>query len=63
MPGYFNISAFHNSFSDQQLQIGVQCNPTANCPQTTVVLNTGKSRLQGSRSRQASSRSKASGSR
>ncbi len=47
MPGYFNISAFHNNFSDQQLQIGVQCNPTANCPQTTVLLNTGKSRLQG----------------
>jgi iron complex outermembrane recepter protein len=47
MPGYFNISAFHNNFSDQQLQIGVQCNPTANCPQTTVILNTGKSRLQG----------------
>ncbi len=47
MPGYFNFSAFHNNFSDQQLQIGVQCNPTANCPQTTVILNTGKSRLQG----------------
>jgi iron complex outermembrane receptor protein len=47
MPGYFNISAFRNNFSDQQLQIGVQCNPTANCPQTTVILNTGKSRLQG----------------
>ncbi len=47
MPGYFNASAFHNNFSDQQLQIGVQCNPTANCPQTTVILNTGKSRLQG----------------
>lgn len=47
MPGYFNVSAFHNNFSDQQLQIGVQCNPTANCPQTTVILNTGKSRLSG----------------
>ncbi len=46
-PGYFNISAFHNNFRDQQLQIGVQCNPSANCPQTTVVLNTGKSRLDG----------------
>ena len=47
MPGYFNISSFYNNFRDQQLQIGVQCNPTANCPQTTVILNTGKSRLQG----------------
>ena len=46
-PGYFNISAFHNNFSDQQLQIGIQCNPTANCPQTTAILNVGKSRLQG----------------
>jgi iron complex outermembrane receptor protein len=47
MPGYFNISAFTNNFSDQQLQIGVQCNPSSVCPQTTVLLNTGKSRLQG----------------
>jgi iron complex outermembrane receptor protein len=47
MPGYFNISAFHNNFSDQQLQIGIQCNPSSNCPQTTVILNTGKSRLDG----------------
>jgi iron complex outermembrane recepter protein len=46
-PGYFNMSAFYNDFRDQQLQIGVQCNPTANCPQTTVILNTGKSRLSG----------------
>ena len=47
LPGFFNLSAFHNNFRDQQLQIGVQCNPTANCPQTTVILNTGKSKLQG----------------
>ncbi len=47
MPGFFNMSAFYNNFRDQQLQIGVQCNPTANCPQTTVILNTGKSRLSG----------------
>lgn len=47
MPGYFNIAAFHNNFTNQQLQIGIQCNPTANCPQTTAILNVGKSRLQG----------------
>ncbi|MEO7383649.1 MAG: TonB-dependent receptor, partial [Novosphingobium sp.] len=47
MPGYFNIAAFHNNFSNQQLQIGISCNPVANCPQTTAVLNVGKSRLQG----------------
>ncbi len=47
MPGYFNISAFTNNFSDQQLQIGVQCNPSSVCPQTTVLLNTGKSKLEG----------------
>jgi iron complex outermembrane recepter protein len=47
MPGYFNISAFHNNFSDQQLQIGIQCNPTSVCPQTTVILNQGKSKLSG----------------
>ena len=47
MPGYFNVSAFLNNFSDQQLQIGIQCNPSSVCPQTTVLLNTGKSRLWG----------------
>lgn len=47
MPGYFNFSAFTNNFTDQQLQIGVQCNPSSVCPQTTVLLNTGKSKLQG----------------
>ncbi len=47
MPGYFNIAAFHNNFTNQQLQIGIQCNPTSACPQTTAILNVGKSTLQG----------------
>ena len=47
MPGFFNVSAFTNNFTDQQLQIGIQCNPTSACPQTTAILNAGKSRLQG----------------
>lgn len=47
IPGYFNASAYHNSFRDQQLQIGIQCNPSTLCPQTTAIINAGKSRMQG----------------
>jgi len=47
VPGYFNLSAFYNDFTDQQLQIGLQCIPTALCSQTTAIINAGKSRLQG----------------
>ncbi len=47
MPGYFNASAYLNNFRDQQLQIGIQCNPSTLCPQTTAVINAGKSRMQG----------------
>ncbi len=47
MPGYFNFAAFYNDFKDQQLQIGIQCNPTSSCPQTTAILNVGKSTLKG----------------
>lgn len=47
MPGYFNLSAFYNDFRDQQLQIGLQCIPTALCSQTTAIINAGKSTLKG----------------
>jgi iron complex outermembrane recepter protein len=47
VPGFFNASVFYNDFRDQQLQIGIQCNPTSACPQTTAILNVGKSELKG----------------
>jgi iron complex outermembrane receptor protein len=46
-PGYFNIAAFYNDFTDQQLQIGLQCVPTSLCSQTTAIINAGKSELKG----------------
>lgn len=47
VPGYFNISGFYNDFSDQQLQIGLSCQPVSLCAQTTAIINAGKSRLMG----------------
>ena len=47
LPGYFNISGFYNDFSDQQLQIGLSCNPVSLCAQTTAIINAGKSTLAG----------------
>jgi iron complex outermembrane receptor protein len=47
VPGYFNISGFYNAFSDQQLQIGLSCQPVSACAQTTAIINAGKSRLMG----------------
>jgi iron complex outermembrane recepter protein len=47
VPGYFNISGYYNDFRNQQLQVGLSCNPVALCAQTTTILNAGKSRLSG----------------
>lgn len=47
MPGYFNISGFLNNIRNQQIQFGVQCNPVSQCPQTTAIVNAGKSKLNG----------------
>lgn len=47
VPGYFNISAFYNDFTDQQLQIGLSCNPVSACAQTTAIINAGASSLKG----------------
>ena len=47
VPGYFNISGFYNDFGDQQLQIGLSCQPVSDCAQTTAIINAGKSRLMG----------------
>jgi iron complex outermembrane receptor protein len=46
-PGYFNISAFYNDFSDQQLQFGLSCNPVSACAQTTAIINAASSTLKG----------------
>ena len=46
-PGYFNISAFYNDFSNQQLQIGLSCNPVSACAQTTAIVNAASSTLKG----------------
>ncbi len=47
VPGFFNVAGFYNNFRNQQLQIGLQCNPVAACAQTTTILNAGKSSLKG----------------
>ena len=47
MPGYFNVAAFYNDFRDQQLQVGLSCNPVANCAQTTAIVNAASSTLKG----------------
>jgi iron complex outermembrane recepter protein len=47
IPGYFNASVYTNAFRDQQLQIGIQCNPSTLCPQTTAIINAGKSSMKG----------------
>src|SRR5262249_25779449 len=47
IPGYFNYAAFYNDFRDQQLQLGLQCNPVSLCAQTTGIVNAASSRLSG----------------
>ena len=55
MPGNFNISAYYNDFTDQQLQAGVSCDPNitpfpaaSSCPgPTTAIINAGSSTLKG----------------
>lgn len=44
IPGRFNLAAFYNDFTNQQLQLGY-ISPTAT--QTTTIVNAGKSRIQG----------------
>lgn len=52
VPGNFNVSAYYNDFSDQQLQAGVSCdaalpNYQGPCGPTTAIVNAGKSELYG----------------
>ena len=45
MPGSFNISGFYNDFTNQQLQLGLNC--SAPCTPTTAIVNVGSSRIFG----------------
>lgn len=57
VPGAFNIAGYYNDFRDQQLQLGVVCDPLVepfptedfcrNVRQTIATVNAGKSRLYG----------------
>lgn len=47
VPGLFNLAAFYNNFSDQQLQIGYNAAPLAAVSPTTGIINAGKSRIYG----------------
>jgi iron complex outermembrane receptor protein len=52
VPGSFNISAYRSDLSNQQLQLGIACNPnkpnfTVICSGNASIINAGKSRIQG----------------
>jgi iron complex outermembrane recepter protein len=47
VPGIFNIAAFYNDFSDQQVQAGFNAAPFAPVSPTTAIVNAGKSRIDG----------------
>jgi iron complex outermembrane receptor protein len=52
VPGSFNISGYRSDLSNQQLQLGVSCNPnfpnfTVICSGNATIINAGKSRIQG----------------
>jgi len=52
VPGFFNISGYYNKLANQQLQLGVACNPnrpnfTAICSGNATIINAGKSRIWG----------------
>jgi iron complex outermembrane recepter protein len=52
VPGSFNVSAYYNDFSNQQLQLGVACVPalpnfTVTCGGNAAIINAGKSRIWG----------------
>ncbi|WP_264446331.1 TonB-dependent receptor [Novosphingobium sp. JCM 18896] len=45
--GYFNISAFYNDFSDQQLQANLVPLPGTTASPSAAIVNAGKSKIQG----------------
>ncbi|MBW8784361.1 MAG: TonB-dependent receptor [Novosphingobium sp.] len=52
MPGSFNLSGYYNNLRNQQLQLGVACNPalpnfTVICGGNATIINAGKSRIWG----------------
>ncbi|MFT3965533.1 MAG: TonB-dependent receptor [Sphingobium sp.] len=46
-PGHLNVAGYYNDFSNQQIQLGLQCLTAGACTQTTAILNVGKSELYG----------------
>ena len=52
MPGSFNIAGYYNDFRNQQLQLGVSCDPArpnfvGGCAGNATIINAGKSRIWG----------------
>ncbi|MEJ5976310.1 TonB-dependent receptor [Novosphingobium sp. PS1R-30] len=52
VPGSFNVSGYYNTLRNQQLQLGVACNParpgfTVICSGNATIINAGKSRIWG----------------
>ncbi|MBV1686853.1 TonB-dependent receptor [Novosphingobium sp. G106] len=57
LPGSFNVSGYYNNLRNQQLQLGVACNPAkplppgqttfVNCSGNATIINAGKSRIWG----------------
>ena len=52
IPGSFNVSGYYNDFRNQQLQLGVSCNPAlpnfvGGCAGNATIINAGKSRIYG----------------
>ena len=45
--GYFNFAAFYNDFQDQQIQANAQPKPGTGLPGGNLLVNAGKSRIQG----------------
>ena len=45
--GFFNVAGFYNKFSNQQLRAGFSPAPGAVVPNTTGILNVGRSRIYG----------------
>ncbi|MCW1431623.1 TonB-dependent receptor [Novosphingobium sp. JCM 18896] len=45
--GYFNLSAFYNNFSNQQIQVGFNAAPGRSLSPTTGIVNAGRSRIYG----------------
>jgi iron complex outermembrane receptor protein len=47
IPGYFNIAAFYNNFTDQQITANLVANPTSGVAGGNAIVNAGKSKIWG----------------